>query len=1489
MNELTGPSKQTLNLLSAVTGTVYVLLNKYQAYLKDTVKLELSFAETGKPGLRSSPLEFQYPLENNLSFNVLTEKIAHAVEAYHDLSEENFTLHIKWISDDQANDYHIAIHIENGDVTGSDFSCKETAFYAVVFKQAPNHFITVLQQVAENPGILLSDLIFMDDQELDRLAGYQAGLVDNSVGTPELLHSLFEHTAYAFPQNRAVCTANRQVSYHELDQAANKLAAELIEKGVKEGDFVGILLKRSPEVYLAMLAILKAGAAYVPLDTGYPEDRVSFILEDCGAKFLLSDEICSSSFKLSCQIITVDDNSFELHHHHYEAPDIAITVADAAYMIYTSGSTGRPKGVIISHAAISNLVKGEERLFEVGPHDKVAQVFSVAFDASLEEIWLAFRSGATLFPVSEAVMHSGADLSDYILKYQLTVLSTVPTMLSMMQYPLPSLRLLILGGENCPHELLLPWHSHSLRIVNTYGPTEATVIATYADFDPLHKITIGKPAVNYNTYILDEQQLPVPIGVPGELCIGGPGLAIGYLHQPELTAEKFIQPVFPLPENMPRCLYRSGDLARFNDDGNIEFLGRIDLQVKLRGYRIELSEIESQLLQIDSIKNAVVAVKEDEQKVQRLVAYLILKGEKDTFNEEVCKTQLKSRLAPYMVPAVFVLMDAFPLLASGKVDRKLLPQPARQQHKTEGRKLVGARTETEAMLLTVWKKYFEPQEVSVTDDFFDLGGHSLVASMMVSELRKTGAAAQISVQDIYTCRTLQKLAAKIETIADDQEHSSQEKTEPVVRLKVSGFQKALTSGIQLISVLVFFMIGSAGLMGPFIVRHFGSATNVYDLLIYGVVGFSGIFFSIILLSIIAKWVLIGKFKAGRYPLWGWYFLRFWIVKKLIDLSPIGILSGTPFLKWYFSLMGAKIGKRVFLGSDRIRVFDLLSIGDGSSISKEAHLLGYKIEDGALIIGSLTIGENCFVGTRSVISCGAVMEDGSSVGELSQVQSDTAIPAGAHWKGTPAVPAGIHKPAETFKFSGQNKPMNFALYVTLLIVTLGFVFLFPFGLSIPFIAIYYEVIISFGLGWAIALSIPISAMYIIIYCSSVALFKWLVIGKLEEEAFSIYSFKYIRKWVVDSLMNMSLTYFRSVYATIYLSSWLRLMGTRIGKATEISTVNQITTDLVKIGAGSFLADSVSLGSPEVHQGTMYLRRITIGNKTFIGNSAVISSGDTIGSNCLIGVLSTPPANVERKYINDSSWLGAPPMYLPKRQESVKFPDDLTFRPTNKLYMQRGIIELFKITLPYAITSTILLLFYYFIDNFYDHSDRHIIHTLCIAPFLLLVLIKLSALLTILFKKILIGTYKPSNKPLWSMFVWKNELVNSLCENMVYPLLVNSLLGTPFAPIFFRMMGCEIGKDVYMDTSEITEFDLVHVGDHVAINHMCTLQTHLFEDRVMKMAHLHIGDYCNIGAMSVVLYDSTIEEGATLQALSLVMKGETIPKHTQWAGSPAKFVK
>jgi non-ribosomal peptide synthetase-like protein len=327
-------------------------------------------------------------------------------------------------------------------------------------------------------------------------------------------------------------------------------------------------------------------------------------------------------------------------------------------------------------------------------------------------------------------------------------------------------------------------------------------------------------------------------------------------------------------------------------------------------------------------------------------------------------------------------------------------------------------------------------------------------------------------------------------------------------------------------------------------------------------------------------------------------------------------------------------------------------------------------------------------------------------------------------------------------------------------------------------------------------------------------------------------------------------------------------------------------LLDIGEGSFLADSVSIGSPVVKNGIMFLKKTTIGSKTFIGNSAVLTCGDSVGNDSLIGVLSVPPKKPSPLQENGSSWLGSPSIYLPHRQPSQQFDPKLTFLPTSSLIFKRGAIEFFKITLPLAISISLLAIFYKLIYDVLLIESFSVV--VLLAPFLLFFLMLFTPLITVAFKKLLIGKYKPGNKPLWSVFVWKNELVNSLCESMVYPLLVNLFLGTPYAAFFFRMMGCKIGKRVFMETTEITEFDLVHIGDEACLNQLCTIQTHLFEDRVMKMSDLYIGKNCTLGAMAVVLYDSQMKDNSSIDALSLVMKGETIPENSRWAGSPVKYM-
>jgi non-ribosomal peptide synthetase-like protein len=1461
------------------------LFFKYVSYLDDAITLHFEKLSTRDTAVETDT--HTIIISNTHSFLNIYHQVFQLViiSRLENKTELENSIKITWIREDESSaNYQCNLKFTKA-VCEVNFTCSPVAFLGHAFLNSSSFFETILKQVEVMPGMLMQDIHLTDAEIYSKIQTPFYGEIDEEVGQADFLDCILEQTALKYPDAIAIQFQGLQLTYSHLNNWANILADLLIQKGVQPGDFIGILLNRCPEVYISMLAIMKTGAAYVPIDIGYPEDRIQFILEDAGVKIVLSH----TNFKSKCQnykgLVLNFDKELETFHNTdggFINSHPNLKTSSPAYIIYTSGSTGRPKGVLVSHASISNLVKGEKKLFNLSKTDAVLQGFSIAFDASIEEIWLAFASGAKLVPATEAIMHSGADLSAFIQKEQITVLSTVPTMLSILPVPLSSLKLIILGGENCPNELLLRWKKNDLRIVNTYGPTEASVIASYADFLPDEKITIGKPMINYAIFITDASTNPLPTGVPGELCIAGKGVATGYLNREALTKEKFTTPSFKLHPSFPNLIYRSGDLARYNEKGQIEFLERIDTQVKLRGYRIELSEIESSILQTTNIKNVVVAVHEDPMKVQKLIAYIVLEDENLNWDEQACKTFLKNRLAAFMVPSLFIKLLKLPLLASGKVDRKKLPNPSLFVPQPASREIIAPRNIMESQLHAIWVKYFAPSPVSVTDDFFDLGGHSLLASLVVSEMRKLTLFEKMSVQDIYTFPTVEKLSVQAEL--ENKKIAGKATASKKKYTRVSSATYALTTLLQSASFLVLMMISATGLISPFLIENRYPDISIYKLIVFSSLFSFSTFPALILFSIVIKWLVIGRFREGRFPLWGFYYFRFWLVKKIIDLTPLGLLSGTPFLNFYFRLMGAKIGQRVYMGSDRMRAFDLFSIGDGSSVSREAHLMGYTVENGELIIGSIAIGKNCYIGTRAVLSENTRMGNGATLGELSHLPANGNIPEGENWEGSQAKKVAHSKQINLFTRSKISK-LPYFLYLCLQLLAITSLLIFPLLLLIPFAIILYEIDFHFGFIWLLLSTLPGTAVYIAFLYLFVAATKWVIIGKAKEEDFSIYSIRYIKKWIVDMIMQFTLLYFKSVYATLFLPPWLRLMGAKIGKSAEISTVNQISPDLLSIGDGSFLADSVSIGSPVVRDGVMYLRKIVIGNKTFIGNNAVLACGDTIGSNCLIGVLSVPPFEIPDSKIDGSNWLGSPPIFLPKRQVSHEFPPHLTFNPSKKLVAQRAFIELFKITLPLAIASCLMAFFYRLIFDIL--TIESLVNVVLLAPVILFVFAASTTLITALFKWILLGKHTPSNKPLWSVFVWKNELINSLCESLVYPFFVNMLQGTPYAPWFFRMMGSKIGKRVFMETTEITEFDLVHIGNEACLNNLCTIQTHLFEDRVMKMAHLYIGNQCSVGALTVALYDSKLEDGSVIDALSLVMKGETIPANTRWSGSPARF--
>src|SRR6266571_8315905 len=443
-------------------------------------------------------------------------------------------------------------------------------------------------------------------------------------GRFKLLHEFFEAQADARPQAIALIIEGRRITYSELEQQANRLARYLHKQRVGPGSIVAILLPRSLNAYTAILGTIKAGAAYLPLDPEHPADRISYILRDSRVETLLTTASLAShhpGFHGCVIVVDADAGSIRSETHtRFPTGEIELGPGDLCYVIYTSGSTGRPKGVQVGHRSVCNLVEAEAQVFQLAPEDRVCQIASLSFDLSVEEIWLAFQAGASLVPAPHELSHGGPDLSKFLTEHQVTVLSCVPTLLSMLDEEIPSLHLLILGGEVCPENLVGRWARPGRRMVNTYGPTETTVTATHADLTPGKPVTIGRPLPGYLIRLLDTNLKPVPEGAIGEICIGGIGVAQGYVGRPEKTRARFIRDPYTQDEVESR-LYRTGDLGRFDAEGNLEFIGREDSQVKLWGFRIELAEIESVMMEHERVLSAACTVREDTPGLKQLVGY----------------------------------------------------------------------------------------------------------------------------------------------------------------------------------------------------------------------------------------------------------------------------------------------------------------------------------------------------------------------------------------------------------------------------------------------------------------------------------------------------------------------------------------------------------------------------------------------------------------------------------------------------------------------------------------------------------------------------------------------------------------------------------------------------------------------------------------------------------------------------------------------------
>jgi len=624
------------------------------------------------------------------------------------------------------------------------------------------HFQTLLEGIAANPNQRISNLPILTEAERRRLlVEWNATKRDYPSG--KCIHELFEAEVKRTPHTIAIVFEDQQLTYRELNGRANQLAHRLQALGVGPGTLVGICIERSLQMVVGLLAVLKAGGAYVPLDPSYPKERLAFMLDDTVAVLLTQHGLLDLLPDHKARVVCLDTDWELIERESRRKPVSDVTSDNLAYVIFTSGSTGKPKGVEISHRAVVNFLHSMREEPGLTEQDTLFSVTTLSFDIAALEIFLPITVGARVVIISGETASDGSLLAGKLAQCGATAMQATPAtwrLLLEAGWQGSKQLTMLCGGEALPRELAAPLMVKGSSLWNLYGPTETTIWSTLCRVDSKERrISIGHPIANTQIYILDSHLQPVPIGVPGDLYIGGDGLARGYLNRPDLTKERFIPN--PFSDEPGARLYKTGDLARYLPDGNIEFLGRIDGQVKIRGFRIELGEIENVLGQAPGVREAVVLAREDTPGEKRLVAYMVPDRKLSLPTGEL-RTFLKEKLPEYMVPSAFVVLERLPLTPNGKVDRKALPAPDTSRPDFSGA-FVAPRNSVEEVLAGIWTDVLKLECVNVHDNFFDLGGHSLLAIRVISRVRQAFRI-EIPLRALFENPTVAGLAESLEAI-----------------------------------------------------------------------------------------------------------------------------------------------------------------------------------------------------------------------------------------------------------------------------------------------------------------------------------------------------------------------------------------------------------------------------------------------------------------------------------------------------------------------------------------------------------------------------------------------------------------------------------------------------------------------------------------------------------------------------------------------------
>ncbi|BCT75813.1 amino acid adenylation protein [Sinomonas cyclohexanicum] len=1263
-------------------------------------------------------------------------------------------------------------------------------------------------------------------------------------------------SADAFPEAPALDDGTRALSYSELLDEVRSMGRKLHAAGLGAGDRIGVRIPSgTAELYVAILATMLVGAAYVPVDADDPDER---------AKLVFSEAKVAGILRGGGSMVVDRKRPKPFPSPRPPAPE------DDCWIIFTSGSTGTPKGVAVSHRSAAAFVDAESRLFlqaePIGPEDRVLAGLSVAFDASCEEMWLAWRHGACLVPAPRALVRTGMDLGPWLVQRGITVVSTVPTLAALWPAEaLENVRLLIFGGEACPPELAARLAVEGREVWNTYGPTEATVVACAAPMGGDGPVRIGLPLDGWDLAIVDQAGVPVAEGGTGELIIGGVGLA-RYLD-PAKDAEKYA----PMPTLGWERAYRSGDLVMYEPAGLL-FMGRADEQVKLGGRRIELGEVDAALQGLPGVAGAAAAVRTTAAGNQILVGYLA-PAEGTTPDLAAARKHLTRELPAALVP-VLAVVDTLPTKTSGKVDRNALPWPLPGQDNDEGPDL--ELPEDAAWIVEQWGAVLGTRAPGLDADFFGHGGGSLAAAQLVSALRRRYPT--VTVADVYAHP---RVGALVEAVLGTAPAAgSLAPRERTVR-PTSGRAQLLQT---LMGVPLFILVGMRWL------TYLAAANNV----LAAVAGFAAaptlswwwvaaswmVFVSPwgrMAISVGAARLLLRGVGPGRYPRSGPVHLRLWLAEQIADLAQAVSLASAPWVPYYARALGATIGRDAVLHSVP-PVTGMLSVGPGASVEPEVDLSGWWIDGDWVHIGGVRIGAGATVGARSTLLPGARIGAGAVVDPGSAVSGK--VKAGLRVAGSPASRVGKAKhgwpevPSRRSRLCEGAWIGAFAAGSTLLAL-------------IPFVSAAAAALV---LVWAAHGRASLHAAFVpLLAATPLAAAVWFVLNLLLIAGVVrllglglTEGYHRIRSrtgygwqvWATERVLDLARDVLFPIYASLFTPVWLRVLGAKVGKDVEASTV-LLLPSMTTVADGAFLADDTMVASYELGGGWVKIAPAKIGKRAFLGNSGMTAAGRSVPKDGLVAVLSATP----KKAKSGSSWLGSPPVRL--RRTAMETDAARTFRPAGRLKVARALWELCR-AVPVVLTVAIAVVVLTALD--WIAAAWGYLAAALLGGAVMLVTGGIAAASATAAKWLFVGRIKAGEHPLWSAFVWRNEVQDTFVEMVAAPWFARAASGTPALVWWLRSLGARIGSGAWCESYWLPEADLVTLGPSSTVNRGCVVQTHLFHDRIMAIDAVVLGEGATLGPHGVILPGAEIADGATVGPASLVMRGEHVPAATYWRGNP-----